>query len=85
MPKETERKAKVQEKVKAKAKERVKMITEQIRPIRIKLIKPVNNVVSITKGAIVWDSELNPVKNREGNGRSKEYDSRQVQRETCEI
>ena len=47
--KETERKVKAQEMVNVKAKERVKVITEQIRLIRTNPIKHVNSVRSITK------------------------------------
>ena len=38
---------KAQEKEETKAKEKVKMIAEQIRLIRMNLVKPVNSVVSI--------------------------------------
>ena len=42
-----QKKVKAQEKEETKAKEKVKMIAEQIRLIRMNLVKPVNSVVSI--------------------------------------
>ena len=48
VPKETNRKAKAHEKANAKAKERVKVIAEQIRLIGVKPIRSVNCVKSIT-------------------------------------
>ena len=44
----TKRKVRAQEKEKTKSKEKEKVIAEQIRLIKMKLIKHVNNVVSIT-------------------------------------
>ena len=43
----TKREVKAQEKEETKAKEKVKMIAEQIRLIRMNLVKPVNSVISI--------------------------------------
>ena len=70
----TERKVKVQERVNAKAKEKVKMVTEQIRLVGVKPIKSVNYVESITNTGNRARLRTQLSQKLRKNDRSNEYD-----------